>query len=97
MREVPANAIYFTTYNKMREKDVPIMLSGSMAGTTSWLVTYPLDTIKTKMQAGITRSMSETIKQGNLWVGVKPCVIRAFFVNGIGFYVYEHSLLVMKS
>ena len=97
MREVPANTIYFTTYNKMREKDVPIMLSGSIAGTTSWLLTYPLDTIKTKMQAGITRSISETIKQGKLWVGVKPCLIRAFFVNGIGFYVYEHSLLVMKS
>ena len=96
LREVPANTIYFTTYDIMKQQNIPTLLSGSIAGTLSWLITYPLDTIKTRMQSGASKTIRETIKQGNLWVGLKPCIIRAFFVNGIGFYVYEQGVLAMK-
>ena len=96
LREIPANTIYFTTYDLMKRQDIPTMLSGSIAGSLSWLITYPLDTIKTRMQSGVSTTIRETINQGNLWVGLKPCIIRAFFVNGIGFYVYEQGILAMK-
>lgn len=96
LREVPANTIYFTTYDIMKQQNIPTLLSGSIAGTLSWLITYPFDTIKTRMQSGASKTIRETIKQGDLWVGLKPCIIRAFFVNGIGFYVYEQGVLAMK-
>ena len=70
-----------------------IFLSGSLAGTISWFITYPVDTIKTRLQNNSCKTIKEAIKKGNLFTGLNLCLIRAFIVNGVNFSVYE---FVMK-
>ena len=92
MREVPATIIYFTSYNKLKDNNIPIFLSGSISGCLSWIFTYPIDTIKSRIQSESCLTIHEAIKKKNLFLGFKNCIIRAFIVNGIGFYVYERLL-----
>ena len=63
-------------------------LSGGICGVTSWTVTYPIDTIKTR-QAFHNISFIDACKQGSFWKGYLTCALRAFFVNSAGFYVYD--------
>ena len=61
-REVNANAVYFYSYeyvmrlfaNGESSAQAPIMaafLAGGIAGSNSWLFTYPIDYVKTVMQS----------------------------------------------
>ncbi|MAI14403.1 MAG: hypothetical protein CMM15_10325 [Rhodospirillaceae bacterium] len=92
MRAVPSCALYYSTYHNMRELEVPILFSGGIAGLCSWTLTYPLDTIKTKIQTGLTTSIRQAIEEGNLWKGLSFAAIRAVIANAVGFYVYEQTL-----
>ena len=92
-REIPAVFSYFSSYQYFREKNMSIFLSGSLAGTISWFITYPVDTIKTRLQNNSCKTIKEAIKKGNLFTGLNLCLIRAFIVNGVNFSVYE---FVMK-
>jgi len=91
-REGPAIFCYFTAYKKLREYQVPIFLSGSLAGSLSWLLTYPVDTVKTRIQNGTCHTVKEAIQKGNLCKGLSTCLARAFIVNGINFYTYEFMI-----
>jgi hypothetical protein len=95
-REIPAIFTYFSTYNYLKEKHVPIFLSGSIAGTISWFITYPIDTIKTRIQNNSCKTIKEAIKKGNLCTGLSLCLIRAFIVNGVNFSVYEQCMHFLK-
>lgn len=92
LREMPSATIYYGSYHYLKEKSGFIMLSGSLAGVFTWFLTYPLDTIKTRLQTGTASTLSDAIKQGVFWKGLQPCLLRAFITNGIGFYVYEKIL-----
>lgn len=62
MREVPGYAIYFQTYNSLRNNNVferycgvtnsalQTLLCGGLSGANSWIFIYPFDVIKTHMQ-----------------------------------------------
>ena len=91
-RKFPGIFIYFSTYQKCKEKKLPIFLSGSLAGAFSWFFTYPIDTIKTRIQNESCKTIKEAISKGNLNKGLGICVSRAFIVNGINFSVYEKVL-----
>lgn len=95
-REVPATVIYFSSYNKLKDSNFPIFLSGSIAGCLSWILTYPIDTIKSRIQSNSCSSIKDAIKQKKLFLGFGNCIIRAFIVNGIGFSIYEEALKSLK-
>ena len=57
-------------------------ISGGIAGILSWLIPYPIDTIKSRIQIGY--SLKKSIKLGNYYKGLNFCLLRAFLVNGIG-------------
>jgi|SaaInlV_150m_DNA_4_1039716.scaffolds.fasta_scaffold29532_1 solute carrier family 25 (mitochondrial carnitine/acylcarnitine transporter), member 20/29 len=97
MRKLPGIFIYFTSYQKMRNENIPIFLSGSLAGTFSWLITYPIDTIKTRMQNESCKTIKEAFAKGNLTQGLHICLIRAFITNGINFTVYEKTLQILNN
>ena len=97
MRKLPGIFIYFTSYQKMRNENIPIFLSGSLAGTFSWLITYPIDTIKTRMQNESCKTIKEAFAKGNLTQGLNICLIRAFIANGINFTVYEKTLQILNN
>jgi solute carrier family 25 (mitochondrial carnitine/acylcarnitine transporter), member 20/29 len=57
-REIPGFAIYFSTYNYLKNKyyqdNIPLQMSfvfGGLSGAISWFGIYPQDIIKTRMQA----------------------------------------------
>jgi len=93
IREVPALFIYFNSYDYSKKYINSYSLCGSIAGVLSWFITYPIDTVKTRLQSNSANNIKDAILQKNLFNGIKPCLFRAFIINGIGFYVYEKSLL----
>tara|TARA_B100001248_G_C27380400_1_gene456636 strand:+ start:357 stop:1004 length:648 start_codon:yes stop_codon:yes gene_type:complete len=93
-REIPANVIYFNTYNYMRSNEYNILLSGGTSGILSWLLTYPIDVIKTRIQSDNFKDIQSAIKKKNFFHGLCPCLARAMIVNSIGFYVYEYIIRI---
>ena len=99
LREVPACGIYFGSYSALREQGQSVLISGGIAGTLSWLFTYPLDIIKTQMQSGESPNIRTTYNkmrtgQISLSKGLGVCLVRAFLINGVGFTVYENCLCI---
>ena len=91
-REAPALSIYFGSYNELKKKDIPLCISGGIAGCASWFFTYPLDTIKSRIQGNICKTFNQSIKMGNLFTGLHYCLVRAFIVNSVGFTTYEYCI-----
>lgn len=96
MRKIPGTFLYFSIYEKMKEKNQSIFFSGGVAGILSWFFTYPIDTIKTRIQNESSKTIYEGYKKGNLWRGLSYCLFRGFFMNGIHFSIYEKSLEFLK-
>ena len=90
LRESLACGIYFKTYDICSKKlGLNPFISGGLAGCNSWLLTYPIDTIKTRYQLDQTKGTMDMFKRGGLWNGLSYCLLRAFLVNGISFTCYE--------
>lgn len=57
-REIPAFSLYFASYEAMtRQRDptqpigtLHMMMAGGFAGVFSWLFTYPIDLVKSRLQ-----------------------------------------------
>ncbi|GKV27017.1 hypothetical protein SLEP1_g36226 [Rubroshorea leprosula] len=117
LRDAPAHGFYFWTYEYAREKLHPgcrkmgdeslrtMLVAGGLGGVASWISCYPLDVVKTRLQAqslssprkynGIIDCLKKSVKQegsGVLWRGLGTAVARAFVVNGAVFAAYETTL-----
>jgi hypothetical protein len=86
-REVFAVPIYFNSYYYINNKINNPFISGGISGILSWLIPYPIDTIKSRIQSGI--SLKKSLKMKNYYKGLNFCLFRAFLVNGIGFFCLE--------
>jgi len=95
LREVPATSIYFGSYYKLKEYNIPIFLSGGISGVLSWFLTYPIDTIKSRIQGNISKTIKCAIKKGSLTNGLTYCLIRGFIVNSVAFESFEYSLNII--
>lgn len=89
LREMIATPIYFISFNFLINHDVSSFISGGISGVSSWLFTYNIDTIKTRIQINNKLTFDQAYNKGNLYSGIKICLLRAFLVNGIGFAIYE--------
>ena len=114
LRDAPSHGFYFWTYEYMREQLHPgcskssqeslrtMLIAGGLAGVASWVCCYPLDVVKTRLQAqspsspqkynGIIDCLHKSVKQEGyriLWRGLGTAVARAFVVNGAIFSAYE--------
>lgn len=89
MRESIASGFYFSTYYYLKDKNYHPLISGGLSGWLSWLSTYPIDTVKTRIQTDINITYLSAIKQRNLWNGFAFCSYRAILVNSIGFVIFE--------
>ena len=88
-RESLAFASYFGAYDYFHNKcEISPFFAGGFAGITNWTVTYPLDVIRNR-QIAKNISAREAYEMGKLWKGYPICVVRAFMVNSVGFYVFE--------
>jgi solute carrier family 25 (mitochondrial carnitine/acylcarnitine transporter), member 20/29 len=88
-RESLGMSIYFGGYHYLINKEISPFLSGGIVGSLSWLFTYPIDVIKTRLQSEVSKSWSSAIKRGHLFKGLEICLLRSFIVNGISFKIYN--------
>ena len=65
-------------------------IAGGVAGMSSWLITYPLDTLKTRKQLNPDTKFKQLVKSGHLFNGIYITLLRAFIVNGLGFMIYKY-------
>lgn len=90
LRESIAIPAYFLTFDYMyNQHSIHSFLSGGIAGINSWLLTYPLDTLKSRRQLYHTKSLQELISMGSLYNGLGITLLRGFIVNGASFYFYS--------
>lgn len=109
-RDCPGFATYFYAYeyliHQLRgpHRKVPttmdMLLAGGTAGAISWLVIYPLDVIKSRLQASMqyasvkhcVRDMVQQEGLGALMRGCGPTLMRAFPTNAATFAVVTWTL-----
>ncbi|XP_055462720.1 mitochondrial ornithine transporter 2-like [Psammomys obesus] len=116
-QEVPGYFFYFGGYELGRSffasggsKDelgpVPLMLSGGFAGICLWLIIFPVDSIKSRIQvlsmfgrqAGLIGTFISVVRSEGilaLYSGMKATIIRAIPSNAALFLAYEYSRRVM--
>ncbi len=119
LRETIAIGWYFTVYEEMmriltfdgetQNRDlVNAFFSGGVAGCTSWIVTYPIDYIKTVYQSqSLSRRQyysafecfqKKFAEEGfrTFFKGMGITILRSFPVNGVGFFAFEGSRKLFK-
>ncbi|CAN4088914.1 unnamed protein product [Withania somnifera] len=93
-----------------QESSQTMLVAGGMTGAVSWISCYPLDVVKTRLQAqsqsksakycGIVDCFRQSVRKeehGVLWRGSRTTVGRAFLVNGAIFTAYETALRFLCS
>jgi len=87
-RECLATSAYMGVYFDLVERTSPLY-AGGIAGLASWVVSYPIDVIKSRQMADCTLSFLDAARQGQLWRGFSVCALRAIIVNSAGFWAYD--------
>jgi solute carrier family 25 carnitine/acylcarnitine transporter 20/29 len=85
------------------------LIAGAIAGPLSWISTYPIDVVKSRLQAmssveakktGIIKIFNQILKEKG-WkfftVGLGTTIVRAMPVNASTFYFYEKTLEFLQS
>jgi solute carrier family 25 carnitine/acylcarnitine transporter 20/29 len=93
LRETPACAVYFASFehltNSKKSDDASfwkLLWAGGVAGCLSWIITYPIDSVKTRYQANSSYNSSigcaiEFYKNEGfkgLWRGLTVALVRSF-------------------
>ncbi|XP_020501954.1 solute carrier family 25 member 15a [Labrus bergylta] len=115
VREIPGYFCFFGAYELCRSKFaqymgtdkenigmLPLMFSGGFGGACLWLVVYPIDCVKSRIQVhslagkqeGFRKTFMGIIRTEGitaLYSGLTPTMIRTFPANGALFLAYEFS------
>lgn len=115
VREIPGYFCFFGAYEWCRstfaqhmgtDKDsigiLPLMFSGGFGGACLWLVVYPIDCVKSRIQVyslagrqeGFMKTFMGVIRTEGvtaLYSGLTPTMVRTFPANGALFLAYEFS------
>ena len=117
-RETLSFATYFTTYDYLCQKIagkgsvddlglLKLMFAGAVTGIPTWLVSYPLDVVKSRIQVdgvqgphryhGLVDCFRKSYAEGGLRVfgrGLQSTILRAVVLNGVT--LPTHTLLMRK-
>lgn len=110
VREVFFLASYFGAYETSKtylcgDTAGGIAISGAAAGMTGWLVSFPIDTVKTNVQRSsssvspwdVVRTLClSPATARNIYRGVGPSVARAGVVSASRFSIYEATLSLLS-
>ncbi|XP_071834080.1 mitochondrial basic amino acids transporter-like isoform X1 [Apostichopus japonicus] len=118
-RDVPAFGFYFMTYEASRrefvKRNLPEVMTeavaGGLGGVASWVLTYAVDSIKSRVQAdgvggvnkykGLADAVYLSVKHDGIFdlhKGLGVAVTRAFAVNALIFtvFIYSRKFLVER-
>jgi len=105
LREVPATAVYFGAYEYARkelkkvygDKQYVPVIAGGVAGLLSWIVSYPQDIVKTKLQcdSGVVRRYANNrrFKDG----GIISCAREIWGLKGVTGFTKGFSACSLKA
>lgn len=93
-RESIASATFFTAFGGLRRITGNTTVSGTVAGLCATLITLPVDTVKTRMQAGSTFKAAMGCRHYS--AGLHFVVIKALLTNAACYCVYAHAQRRMK-
>ena len=115
-REVPQFMVYYPIYeftcsllsdpslhgDKTQMESWKIFISGASAGVGCWIVTYPIDVVKTRIQAAPPNTYKNALdatkriyQEGGYRIfmnGLMPTIYRAAALHSAIFLVYERAL-----
>ena len=94
-RESIASATFFTAFGTLRHATGNTTLSGAAAGLCATLVTLPVDTVKTRMQAGSTFQSALAGRQYS--AGLQYVIVKALMTNAACYCVYARAQSRIKS
>lgn len=112
-RDGPGSAAYFATYEYLKKKLTPadsselslpaIMTAGGFAGVAMWVLVFPVDTVKSRLQSsnekvGIGRVFKDVYRSGGIkafFPGLAPAMARSFPANAATFLGYELAMKAM--
>lgn len=109
VRESLFLAVYFSSYCRLKPESTEgaqaqVAAAGASAGALAWVVSYPLDAVKGRIQSRRLNEPALSAKHAardllaahgglkGLYVGVGPSVMRAVLVSGSRFSAYEAAL-----
>ncbi|EFJ46051.1 hypothetical protein VOLCADRAFT_32074, partial [Volvox carteri f. nagariensis] len=122
VRDVPSYAMYFWLYHDIAAALSPGLhpeaappgtqgqvVAGGLAGVIAWLPIYPLDVLKTRVQADVKgfvcvggrgwyscwRLMYREAGARAFFRGVAPTLVRAFMMDGASFLGYTTTLKLL--
>lgn len=116
-REIPAFMCYFGSYDMFLKIQnyhpsdengiLKVLMAGGFAGVCSWILTYPVDIVKSKQQADISGEFSSAFdcirktqsREGirGFYRGISTTLVRAFPVNAVTFGAVEASMQLLSS
>lgn len=118
IRDVTGFSVYMTVYKFLCDMATPeygvcpslyvMLLAGGLAGVISWVVNFPIDTVKSILQSDNLRNpvyrsswhcfTSVTQDKGFrvLWKGFTPAIFRAFPLNAVTLCTYDWTQQRMK-
>ncbi len=108
-REVPSYTLYFVAFEYVKSiclafpvipASLVPLLGGAAAGVASWVPVYPIDVVKTNIQAEVegggesfvecaSRLWREEGGMSPFWDGLGPKLLRAVVNHAVTFYVFE--------
>lgn len=106
-RHLKSTVLETELYDLPDLNSLELMLAGGLSGVAGWLSTYPVDVIKTRIQAHPLSSKSciqltSTLQcgmnivreegSGVLWRGTWATVLRAFPTNAVIFLAYSWTM-----
>jgi hypothetical protein len=98
-RGMIGSTIFLGTYGNLKntfpDKKKYILISSLLAVSTTWILTFPIDTIRTDFQTS-NEKLYNLIKNRyknygflNFYKGLQPVLLRSFPSSILGMYVYE--------
>ncbi|RPA81157.1 putative mitochondrial carnitine:acyl carnitine carrier [Ascobolus immersus RN42] len=106
-RDGPGSAAYFATYEILKKQLTPagstdlslgaVMTAGGMAGVSMWVLVFPVDTVKSRLQSSVgnvgigevVRTIYRTGGFKAFFPGIAPALARSFPANAATFLGVE--------
>jgi len=91
-RNLSGSTIFLSTYNYLKNKDMPIIIRAPLSSIIVWLITYPIDSYKNILLMQYSNICHVKINIKRLYQGVQYPLMRSIPSSIAGFYVYEYLL-----
>lgn len=91
-RNLSGSIIFLSSYNYLKDMDVPVYIRAPLASSLVWITTYPVDSYKNM----IISNQKVSFSPSRLYKGIQYPLIRSLPSSVVGFYVYEYTLKLME-